>query len=213
MKNSKTLLAVMAAVSIVSFASAQNMLQDPGFENGLTGWTAFGNALQITYNATSNNGPAPYAGTGELKEYGPFNGQDYAASGVFQSFSASAGQQFVGSGFMQNWSGDPMQGGNFAILQVAFYNTGGTQLSYFNSTAEIDATTATNAWDSMSTGTVTAPANTSKVQFFVLFLQHPANTGGSAWADNVSMQAVPLPSASIVFGIATLGLLIRRRNS
>ena len=65
----------------------------------------------------------------------------------------------------------------------------------------------------MSTGTVTAPANTSKVQFFVLFLQHPANTGGSAWADNVSMQAVPLPSASIVFGIATLGLLIRRRNS
>ena len=211
--NTKTIVAILATATIVSFASAQNLLQDGGFENGLTGWQAFGNASQITYNPGAPNGPVPYAGNGELKEYGPFNGQDYGASGVFQSLVASAGQQYIGSGYMQNWSGDPMQG-NLAFLQVAFYDASGTQLSFFNSTTQIDNTTPTDVWNAMTTGVVTAPTNTASVQFFVLFLQHPANTGGSAWADNVSLQAVPLPPAAIVLGLGALGLtVIRRRNA
>lgn len=199
---------IVVATVLAPVAQAQNLLANAGFEsalgNGTGNWGAFGNAFQ------SGGGPTPYAGAGELKIFGAFNGGN-GTDGVFQNFAASAGQIFNASAYGQNWSGDAMQAGNEAFMRVTFFNSSNQELAGGMDSANIDLNTPQNTWTALSITGIVAPTGTAYGQAFFLFNQGVPNNGGSAWFDNASVQAAPEPFSIAILGMGALGLIKRRR--
>jgi hypothetical protein len=202
---------LLGAIGLAVSAHAQNVLTNPGFETGTAtgngdvggapGWTTFGNVFNTS--APNPSPVGPHAGTGALKEFGTFPG----VSGAFQEVPASPGQIWTATGFGLNASSDPMQTGNFGELKISFHNAGG-EIQGFDGT-HIDINTPQNVWTPLLT-TGTAPAGTTSVQIFALFVQ-PATAGGSAFFDDVSA-VVPEPASLGMLGIGTLALLRRRQR-
>jgi hypothetical protein len=180
-------LLVCAAGSLlaVSTASAQNLLVNPSFDdNGgsLDGWIAFGNAsadLDIF-----NSGPA------SAKMFGTFCG-DFCVTGVFQAFPANEGLEFqmdcnsfVGS--FDPIATGPIPDSNWAVMKIAFFDapTGGTEIG-FGEVVIGDVNTPFDVWTPHTVSAI-APVGTQRVEAFFLFLQPPANDGGSIFVDDAS---------------------------
>jgi hypothetical protein len=202
---------LLGAVVFPVIARAQKVLTNPGFETGTAtgngdvggapGWSTFGNVFN-----TSAPNPAPvgpHAGTGALKEFGTFPG----VSGAFQEVPASPGQIWTATGFGLNASSDPMQADNFGELKLSF-RSGSSEILGVDGT-HIDVNTPQNVWTPLLT-TGTAPAGTTSVQIFALFVQ-PATAGGSASFDDISA-VVPEPASLGMLAIGSLALLRRRHD-
>jgi hypothetical protein len=204
----------LASMSFVaSSAQAQNVLANPGFETGTSiggpelpgspGWSTFGNTF--TESAPNPAPIGPHAGTGDLKEFGTFPG----VSGAFQQFNSNPGDVWTFTGFGANASSDPMQAGNFGELKISFHNAGGEILGVDGN--HIDTSTPSNTWTPLS-AVGTAPAGTTFVQLFELFVQ-PATNGGSAFFDDVSASVVVAPEPASLGLLGIGGLLALRRRS
>ena len=101
--------AAALAALLVPAASAQNMLANPDFENGLTGWNVFGNA----FPQTDNGGQfVARSGTGLVSMFGNFSG-GFDVSGIFQEFPANPGDTFTIDAWSRHFSGDALTGGIF----------------------------------------------------------------------------------------------------
>jgi hypothetical protein len=165
-------------------------LQNPGFENGLSGWNAFGNAFPGT---AANNDPAR-TGTGSGKMFGNFFG-GFNASGVFQQFPAEPGQTWSGSAYATTISTDRVSGGNFSVLNIEWRDVTGNLISFVSAPA-VDANTPPDAYIPV-TVTGTAPAGTVATRIVLLHLQpdQPFYAGGAVWWDDVTFgQGGPGPT-------------------
>jgi hypothetical protein len=195
-----SLLAVAGAVS----AANANQLTNPGFESGYSGWTSFGNAYTESSSAASLF-PA-HGGDRMAKMFGNFSG-GFNVTGAFQSFAAAEGQIWSIDCFSYNWSADAMSGGNWAVMKIAFFNAGNTEIG-FAETRILDAASPRDTWLDNTPAVGVAPAGTASVGAFLLFLQ-PEFAGGAAWFDDVVVTPAPSAGLLLVGGLALAG---RRRR-
>lgn len=199
-------LCALAVVAVAAPAHAQNMLTNPGFESGLSGWTGFGNqfAEPIT----------PRTGNGVAKMFGNFSG-GFNVSGLFQTFPAAPGQNWSFDAYFRHNTGDLMTGvgipgggsGNWVIAKMEFRDASDVVTGFVES-APFDGTSTPDAWLSRSVA-LTAPANTASVWAFLLYLQ-PAFDGGAVLIDDTSL--VPAPGAAGVIGVGAIAFARRRRR-
>jgi hypothetical protein len=205
MKTAGVVCALLAAVCVAP-AQAQNVLANPGFETGLTGWTPFGNVFAETIT--------PRSGAGDAKMFGNFSG-GFNVSGLFQTFSAVPGEVWSFEGYLRHNTGDQMVGtgipnggaGNWVIAKMEFRDASDAVTGFVESTS-FDGTSPLDVWQQRSVS-LAAPANTVSVWAFFLYLQ-PQFDGGAVLIDDARL--VPAPGAAGIVGIATLFAARRRRR-
>ncbi len=201
----------MCAVSIVtaamlasgSAALAQNFV-NPGFENGLSGWSGFGNQFADT--------TTPRTGDGVAKMFGTFTG-GFGVSGLFQTFPAAPGQMWTMSGFFRHNTGDALFGNgpansNWVISKLSFRNAADQEIGFAES-APFDGRNLVDVWTPTS-AVGAAPANTVAVQAFFLFIQ-PNFDGGSVLIDDALL--VPAPGVASFLAVGGIALGARRRRA
>lgn len=179
---------------LATIAPSQNLLTNPGFESGLSGWSTFGNCFsQIAAPPQF----VPHTGNGLMSCFGNWSG-GFNVSGVFQQFPANPGDTFEMDVWTRHWSGDALTGtgaptDNWVVAKMAFFDASGTEIAGAESTV-LDGTFATDTWHDATPFQGTAPSGTTSVQALVLYLQ-PAFAGGACHVDDVSFSAVtPVPS-------------------
>ncbi len=206
-----------AAVTIRTNAvDPKNVLVNPGFEQGLTGWTAYGaggNLESQSYFYFNGGNPAGasnvlvYQGTQVQKVFGQFTGgQNY--SGVYQDVPTGAGSVWAATAkFLTHqqdqigvWSGT---GTNQCWLEVTFRDAGANVLAGYQSPI-VDNSSPTNAWLSMtvtdgSGGTqLTAPAGTAFVRLQEVYYQPYGYAGGSVYADAMVLDLLSASDPNLV---------------
>jgi hypothetical protein len=179
-------------VAAVAPAFSQNVLTNPGFEAGFSGWTTFGNSF-----VEGANPPAvvPYAGNNVAKFFGGFSG-GFSVSGFFQSYPAAPGQLWSLSSKSRHFSGDAMVGsaipsggnGNWVVQKLIFRANGVDDIASAESII-LDGTFATDTWFDNVPVLLVAPPTTTTVWAFLLYLQ-PAFDGGAAQIDNVTLERI-----------------------
>jgi hypothetical protein len=160
-------------------------LVNPGFESGLGGWSAFGNA----FPGTAVNGDPARTGVGSGKMFGNFFGGDFNASGVFQQFPAEPGQTWTGSSWATTITNDRVRGGNFSVMNIEWRDVTGNLISFVSAPA-IDSNSTPDVYIPVNV-TGVAPAGTVAVRIVLLHLQRQdPNTlqyfGGAVWWDDVT---------------------------
>lgn len=182
-----TSLALVALLVLAPAASAQNLLANPGMEDGPTGygvqdWIVFGNV----YTEANNGYPfVAYEGTQMMSFFGPFAG-GFGVSGMFQEFETAEGDELSFSVKSRHHDADPMigskaTGGNWVVQKLAFFDVNGTEIFGVESDI-LDGSWATEVWHDNAPITAVTPAGAVKVQALVLYLQ-PGSDGGSAQID------------------------------
>ncbi len=196
---------LVAVAGIGAAASAQNVLSNPGFENGLAGWTTFGNVFADT--------TTPLSGSGVAKMFGGFSG-GFNVGGMFQTFPAAPGQNWSFSANFRHNTGDNLVGTgpanfNWAISKIEFRNAA-DQVTGFSESAPFDGRNTRDVWTPTAAGSLVAPAGTASVWAFFLFLQ-PQFDGGAVLIDDATL--VPAPGVAGLFGLAGLAMAGRRRRA
>ena len=214
------LMAMALAISVGSSALATNILVNPGFETdavlnaapvgGATGWSTFGNAS----TASANLDPVD-SGIGSLRLVG---GGNFSVPGAFQSFPASPGQVWDFQGYMLTKSTLPSNA-TFGLLKIVWNNgtndlppaginfgqPGPAANPGIESLPQLNSTSVPNTWQFTRAQGV-APAGTTKVEFFALFVDQSAGTG---YFDNLAATIVPEPSSLTLAGLACVTCLGR----
>jgi hypothetical protein len=189
MTNNRTTNHVMGVVGVAmllaTFAGqAQAQLQNASFETpdasglGFANWTAFNNVTPELSIAQSGSASARLGGNFT----GAFN-----VSGVFQNVPATAGQVMRARMFFQNPVGDPLGAGNFAVLNVEFFNEANNVIAV-ETVQAINADTPTGVW-TLVTNDAIAPCDTASARIVPLFIQGPQLLGGSVLIDTASLAA------------------------
>jgi hypothetical protein len=196
-----TVIALVGAllVALGSTSFAQNVLVNPGFESGLSGWGAFGNAYGEVANPPQFT---PRTGNGVASTFGNWWGV-FNVSGIFQEFATTAGETWELSASARHWSGDAMavdgQDDNWVVQKIAFFDGGGNEIGGVESTI-LNGSFATDVWHDAPAITGVAPAGTTKVQALILYLQ-PMWDGGAAHIDDVSfVHMAPVKTQSTSWG-------------
>jgi hypothetical protein len=176
--------AFVAMLLAATMASAGNLLVNPGFEDGLNGWTAFGNV----YAEVAGGQFVPYEGNGLVSMFGNWSGP-WNVSGIFQEFATFEGEAWRLSAKSRHWSGDPMIGvgapnDNWVVAKLAWFDAGG-EIGGVEVTI-LDGTFAQDVWHDNPPVIGFAPAGTVKVQALILYIQ-PADAGGAAHIDGVEL--------------------------
>jgi hypothetical protein len=163
-------------------SAPSNVLTNPSFDTGLTGWNAFGNAY---YDGRSWAVRTP---TGSCKLYGTFvAGLD---SGIFQQVPATAGSIWkLGTNVMSTCVESPIKqtNSNVVVANLTFKDSGGAIIG----TAEkvilsgLDVQLGTWVHDELI---AEAPAGTDSVAAYMLFVQDPeVLEDGAAWLDDLTL--------------------------
>jgi hypothetical protein len=161
---------------------AQAQLQNANFETldntGLfwPSWTYFNNVQVESSIAQSGTVSARLGGNFT----GPFN-----VSGIFQSIPAAAQQVIEASAWFLNPAGDVMQGDNFVVLNIEFYNAANQMIAVKEQRA-VDANTPVGVWRQVSNSAV-APCDTASARVVPLFVQGAQLAGGSTLVDTTAM--------------------------
>jgi hypothetical protein len=187
-------------VTVAGAAAQANVLTNPGFESGLTGWIAFGNVYAQTDLPPQF---VAHSGTGLVSMFGTFSG-GFGVSGMFQEFPTVAGATWEMWSCARHFSGDAMFGGgapnsNWVVQKMAFFDAANVEIGAAESTI-LDGTYATDTWHAAAPIYGVAPAGTVKVQAFILYLQ-PAFDGGAAHIDDVMFREVGvIPTTETTWG-------------
>jgi hypothetical protein len=188
-----------------------NQLANPGFEadamlgagpvGGATGWTTFGNSS----TASANLDPV-HSGIGSLRLAG---GGNFSVPGAFQTFPASPGEIWDFQGYMLTPSTLPANA-TFGLLKIVWSNgvndlppgpinigqPGPAANPGIESLPFLNSASTPNAWQ-LTRAQGVAPAGTTQVSFFALFVDQSAGVG---YFDDLQATRVPEP--------ATIGLLV-----
>jgi hypothetical protein len=161
-------------------------LINPSFETtnqtfNITGWTLFNNAYQFP-----NYGRSGY----RALRVGVNNAEPFNANGGFQSLAASEGQSWTATAWVQNPSIDPLQGDNFAALNIEWIDSNEQLISFSTMNAATSATPV-GPWQQVSV-TGTAPAGTAKAKVVALVIQ-PTTSGGSILFDDITLAVATGP--------------------
>lgn len=204
---SRVLCATTGLMVFASGASA-NVLANPGFESGLSGWTTFSAGFNLIPETTT-----PNSGTGVAKMFGQFSG-GFNVSGLFQSFPATAGELWSFDAHFRHNTGDAMTGAglpdfNWVVMKFEFRDAfdvvvpGGAVESVV-----LDGTSPTDTWLHAAPISLAAPAGTQSVFAFFLYLQ-PGTDGGAVLIDDANF--IPAPGTAAGLLLAG-GCLARRRR-
>ena len=180
----RTLSALLCTALLASAGSAQNLLANPSFENGLTGWTTFGpNVFSEVANPPA---VSPRTGTRVLKMYGQFLGS-FNVTGAFQTLPASQGQIYQLDCWSRHFAFDPLAGNggpndNIAVMRIAFFDVAGVEISGADRRI-LDGSFPTNTWIDNAPIAATAPAGTATMQALLLFIQPTVGTGAAMFDD------------------------------
>lgn len=184
-------LAATCALFAAATASAQNMLDNPNFEDGpvgygATGWEAFGNVF-----TEADNGVDIIAceGSQVLKAFGQWTG-GFNVGGIFQEFDALPGQEWSFRCTARHSALDPMIGGgapdaNWMVQKIAWFDAGGAEIGGVESTI-LDGTFAADVCHAADAVVGIAPEGTAKLQALILYLQ-PAFDGGAGQIDEAEL--------------------------
>jgi len=160
-----------------------NKLLNPSFES-LGGGSPGNKFLNWTdFNNTFVQNQDPRTGVNAAKSFGNWAGP-YNASGLFQETTTTPGQVWNASVWVRNRSDDPIQGLNFAVMNIEWYNASNSQISYDTSNIA-DVNTPQDTW-LLRTATFTAPAGAVKARYVLLHLQESTD-GGSVQFDDASL--------------------------
>lgn len=190
--------------------AGDNLLQNPGFEDGLNGWLTFGNVFPETANPPQF---VPLEGDGLGVMFGNFNG-GFNVSGMFQEFDATPGSMWELDVFSRHYSGDALFGdgppdSNWVVQKIAFKDANDVEIGAVESTI-LTGQSPTDLWIDNAAILGTAPDGTVQAEALFLFLQ-PAFDGGAVHLDNASFTLIPAPGAAIVLGLAGAWSARRRR--
>jgi hypothetical protein len=182
----------------------KNALANPGFENGLTSWTSYGNGgnIELTGNTYYNGGNPVgasnvlvYEGLKVQKVFPTFTGgANY--SGVYQDIPTGAGSVWAATAKCLTHHQDQIgvwapDGTNQCWIEVTFRDAGNNVLATYKSPI-IDSLSPVDAWidmrvtnDVLGGLTFTAPAGTTKARFQEVYYQPYGYGGGSVYADKM----------------------------
>jgi hypothetical protein len=215
-----------AVLNLASPAQAQNLLTDPGFEGqvaapnpnptGIPGWANFG-------GATFLNTAGAHSGSWDLET--PDSAGGYSVPGSYQVFAASPGEEFTFSGWVYTPNALPLNGNDFAILQLSWYP--GTPPNNYASGTGLGSVGVNvgqpaggggvplpqGVWTYASI-TGTAPAGTGSIGAYILDINADANADFQFDDMSLTAVAVPEPATWAWAGSGSLLLLsmFRRKN-
>ena len=175
-----------AFVDDVSFietspASEPNLLANPGFTSGLTGWSTFGNVY------TDSRVFAVRTPPGSAKMFSTFTPD--SPSGMYQNFAAAPGSAWKLSAYaMTSCQENPITGtnDNYLLGRIVFRDAAGAEIGFADQVL-LDNTAPLGTWTRHSFLAANAPVGTASVDAFVLFIS-PTLQGGAAWVDDVSFE-------------------------
>jgi hypothetical protein len=172
-------------------ASAQNLLENPGFEDGVQGWGApgwigFGNVY--TEHINPGAGFYPRTGVNLMSMFGNWS-WPWNVSGMFQEFPTMPGETWEMSCYSRHSWADPMGGvglpfDNWAVMKIAWFDAGGAEIGGVETTI-LDGTYPTDEWFFNEIAAV-APAGAVKLQALLLYIQ-PDVDGGACHVDDVEL--------------------------
>lgn len=173
----RKIFTVLGIVAVSAITSAQNLVSNPGFENGTTGWTAgTGSGYTLPTIATDN----PHGGTNYAK-YTPT-----ATNGLYQDIAISPSTTYTVSYWYKATASAST--GNTGRIWSGFRDTSGGTITYQGTDATADPLRNNNgylpeatAWTQVSI-TFTSPATAN---FFNLQLR--AYNGSTFSIDDVSL--------------------------
>jgi PEP-CTERM motif-containing protein len=185
------ILTGILALSVGRGAYAANVLENPGFETDAvmdaapigiaTGWTSFGNSA--TASATLD---PVHSGIGSLRLAG---GGNFGVPGAYQTFPANPGEVWDLQGYMLTQDVLPANA-TFGLLKLV-WSDGASDLvpgpitigqagpaanPGIEALPELNSTSIPNTWQFTEARGV-APAGTTQVKMFALFVDQSAGTG------------------------------------
>lgn len=182
-------LAVLVLPAVVSAQLLNPSFEEPG-SSGRTfaDWDQFGG--NIYWVSDPDYQPA-YDGDALGKIFGNFDGNPQSDSGIYQFLPASPGEEWTGSIYVMHRSDDALAGGNLGLLVLSWQDANGAEISA-DAKIILDANSETDFWLYDEVGG-TAPAGTSRVGYYLLFLQftdddYPFGAPGAMFFDLVSLE-------------------------
>jgi hypothetical protein len=197
--------ATVCMLAAAGVATAQNILTNPGMEDGPTGygvqgWNVFGNV----YTEANNGWPfAAYEGTKMMSFFGTWCGA-WCVSGMFQEYPSAEGVEWTFSCKSRHHNGDPLTGvmptGNWVVQKLAFFDAGNAEIAAVESVI-LDGTWPTEVWHDNAPIMGVSPAGAVKVQALILYIQ-PAFDGGACQIDNAELYVsdMTVPNETAAFG-------------
>ncbi|MDB6019237.1 MAG: hypothetical protein JWR19_3726 [Pedosphaera sp.] len=204
-------LAVLIGFVTPQYGFASNLLSNPGFDldapghsPNVLGWQSYS---PNAYNETDVT--VAHSGSNYFKVYQSFNGiVNY--NGVFQDYISGPGATYSADGWVYAKSTDTPAGQNAVWLEVTFRDAAGNILGLYRSAvittnSLANGTFPKNQWNYMpvtnqfdlttfqlagSTPTLVAPPGTSFVRYQIVFQGDAANSGGSAYFDDLNLNQV-----------------------
>jgi hypothetical protein len=190
-------IVLAGATFAASKAGATNILLNSDFELGFNAWTKDSPA---TWNQHVESQDPNHSGSMIYKVYGSWS-TPTSYQNLYQDNPAGPGDAYSPTGWLFSRSTDYIGTGNFAYLQVSFFNGTGTELARYASESFTNGTTAdtwtsyavdgqvdmsSNARTNSGLGSITAPAGTAKVRFSIVFKQTDWQ-GGAVHIDDVDL--------------------------
>jgi hypothetical protein len=163
--------------------SGPNLLTNPGFDSGLTGWNIFGNAWADFRNWAVRTAP------GAAKMYSSFDPN--SDTGMYQTFPAMADSGYQLDVYTLNTCREDAvvdTNDNFALAQIRFRNAADSVLAS-RDTVIADNTSPLGTW-TKHTLYALAPTGTDSVDAFLLFIS-PTLMNGAFWFDDVVFRGGP----------------------
>ncbi len=206
-----SLVAVMAmAISALgSLASAQNLLDNPGFEDPITfngppfddNWEGFSGAFSGGSAGAGNGTTMPRSGLQELNL--SILNDATAFAGAFQDVLVTPGNEYTFSGWHKLFSG----------------NSGGTEvrIEWRDATSEVGRTPnlvppTSSAYTEFSL-TATAPANATIARAVYAIQSFSGSGNQNVLVDDTSFTCIPEPASLALFSLAGVALLGFRRRT
>ena len=166
---------------------AGNLLTNPGFENGFTGWTA--NAEAQTTVASGN--PAPYDGNDYYYAGNTATGQvsqtvDLLKAGYSAADIDAGTYQLQFGGYTRSYAQQPADQGSISVL---FFDANNDLLG----SATVQSLNTTSLW-SLTSGTAALPTGTRVITYEFTAVRE-SGTGDDAYLDDAYANLVPASTA------------------
>lgn len=162
-------------------AAETNLLTNPSFDTGLSGWNLFGN---VYYDGRPLAVRTP---TGCAKMYSTFVAD--SPSGMFQTLAASPGTSWILDVHTKTLCEDPVTGSNdnFVTVKIVFRDASSNEIGSSETVVQTGASPV-GTWTRHTLLAVNAPEGTASVEPYILFIS-PSLEGGSIWVDDVSFRS------------------------
>lgn len=166
-----------------------NVLANPGFASGLTGWSTFGNVFTDARAFTVRSAP------GSAKLFSTFVVD--APSGMFQSVPAAPGSVWQLDVHARNTCQEtPINGtnDNYALARIVFRDGANVEIGS-NDVVIADNASPLGTYVLRSVQ-ATAPTGTVNVEAYILFIS-PSLLGGAVWVDDISLRSLATADAPL----------------